>query len=214
MVCQSCWDDVRPIESPFCTVCGYAFPSKVLSSERALCGACRRGLYQFDVARAWAPFQGSVKEMIHQLKYGCHPSLARPLAATLARVYAADCQKLQADWLIPVPLHPKRQRERGFNQSAEIARHFGRIVKIPVARRWLLRTRPTQVQAGLTRRERRRNVNGAFQMTRRADVRGKTVLVIDDVFTTGATLNECAKILKQSGAARVAALTVARVMKE
>ena len=121
----------------------------------------------------------------------------------LASTYEAQRQRLQADWLIPVPLHPTRKRERGFNQSGEIARHFSRIVGIPVAQHWLLRTRPTKVQAGLTRRERRHNVSGAFAMSKQADVDGKTVLVIDDVFTTGATLNECARILRQSGATKL-----------
>jgi len=111
-------------------------------------------------------------------------------------------------------LHPTRKRERGFNQSGEIARHLSRIVGVPVAQHWLLRTRPTKVQAGLTRRERRRNLSGAFALSKQADVHGKAVLVIDDVFTTGATLNECARILRQSGAARIAVLTVARVIKE
>jgi len=214
VVCQSCWDSVKLIEAPFCGVCGYAFPSKAIFGEAALCGACRRGLYRFDVARAWAPFQDSVKEIIHQLKYGCHPSLARPLAARLASTYEAHRQRLQADWLIPVPLHPARMRERGFNQSGEIARHFSRLVGVPLARHWLSRARPTKVQAGLTRRERRHNVSGAFEMSKGSEIRGRTVLVIDDVFTTGATLNECARILRQSGAARIAVLTVARVIKE
>ena len=214
VVCQSCWNSVSLIEDPFCEVCGYAFPSKTIATDGAVCGSCRRGLYRFDVARAWAPFRDSVKEIIHQLKYGCHPSLARPLAVRLADAYETHRHRLQADWLIPVPLHPARKRERGFNQSGEMARHFSRIAGIPLAQHWLLRTRPTKVQAGLTRRERRRNVSGAFEMSRSARVSGKTVLIIDDVFTTGATLNECARILRQNGAARVAVLTVARVIKE
>jgi ComF family protein len=214
VVCQACWDRVNTIEDPFCSVCGYAFPSKALSGKAAVCGPCRRGLYRFDVARAWAPFQDSVKEIIHQLKYGCHPSLARPLAARLADTYETHRQRLQADWLIPVPLHPARKRERGFNQSSEIARHLSRIAGIPLAQHCLRRTRPTQVQAGLTRRERRRNVSGAFEMSKNSEVSGKAVLVVDDVFTTGATLNECARILRQSGAAKIAVLTVARVIKQ
>ena len=156
----------------------------------------------------------SVKEIIHQLKYGCHRSLARPLAARHASAYDTHRHRLQADCLIPVPLHPARKRERGFNQSGEIARHFSRIVGVPLAQHWLLRTRPTEVQAGLTRRERRRNVSGAFEISKTAEIRGRAVLVIDDVFTTGATLNECARILRQSGTARIAVPTVARAIKE
>jgi len=214
VVCQSCWDHVKLIEPPLCSTCGYAFPSKAISSAGALCGACRRGLYRFDVARAWAPFQDSVKEIIHELKYGCHSSLARPLAARLAVAFEAQRDRLQADWLIPVPLHPARKRERGFNQSGEIARHFSHIVGVPLAQHWLSRPRQTKVQAGLTRRERRQNVRGAFETSKKAEIRGKTILLIDDVFTTGATVNECARILKQSGAAKIAVLTVARVIRD
>ncbi|MCI0351659.1 MAG: ComF family protein [Acidobacteriales bacterium] len=214
VVCQSCWDSLKVIEAPWCGVCGYAFPSKAIDPNQALCGACRRGLYRFDVARAYGPFQDSLREIIHHLKYGRHPSLARPLAVRLTSVYEAHRHSLQADWLIPVPLHPARERERGFNQAVEISRHFSRLAGVPLAWRWLLRTRPTQVQAGLTRRERRSNVNGAFDVSKGAEIQGKTLLVIDDVFTTGATLNECARILKQRGAAKVAVLSVARVIKE
>ncbi|MBM3804632.1 MAG: ComF family protein [Acidimicrobiia bacterium] len=214
VVCQPCWDRVSQVEEPFCGVCGYAFPSKAISQEGARCGACRHGLYRFDVARAWAPFRDSVKGIVHELKYGRHRSLARPLALRLAGVYQAHWPLLRADWVIPVPLHPARKRERGFNQSHEIARHFSRTAGIPLAEHWLLRTRPTQVQAGLTRRERRQNVAGAFRTSNGAGISGRTLLVIDDVFTTGATLNECARILKENGAAKVAVLTVARVIKE
>jgi ComF family protein len=121
---------------------------------------------------------------------------------------------LAADLIIPVPLHRGRERQRGFNQAFELSRHFTKLTGLPVGRHWLLRTRPTQVQAGLSRRERRLNMSGAFAVSKQAQLEGKALLLWDDVFTTGATLNECARILKQRGASAVSVLTVARVIRE
>jgi len=213
-VCLSCWNHVKPMEAPWCASCGYAFPSKVVEPERALCGPCRRGLYLFDAARAYGPFQDPLNQIVHQLKYHRHPSLARPLASRLAACFEAHREVLQADGVVPVPLHRTRERERGFNQASEIAQHFGKLAGLEVHRRWLVRMRATQVQAGLSRRERRLNVRGAFKLAPAAKASGRTLLLIDDVFTTGATLNECARILKEHGTARVVVLTVARVIRD
>jgi ComF family protein len=214
VVCNSCWSQIRTISQPYCKRCGYAFPSKIIEPEEALCGACRRGLYDFDFARAYGPFREPLKEMVHQFKYRSHPSLARPLAHRLAALYMAHQEQLSANLIIPVPLHRVREKERGFNQASELAKHLARLTGIDVERYWLLRSRPTKVQAGLSRRERRLNVRGAFGVSGRARFGGKSILLVDDVFTTGATLNECARILKQKGARQVSALTVARVIRE
>jgi ComF family protein len=214
VVCASCWSQIETIAPPFCKTCGYAFPSKSIDPEKALCGGCRRGVYRFDSARALGPFREPLKEIIHQFKYRSHPSLARPLAARLATLYAAHREQLKADLIIPVPLHGAREKERGFNQAAELAKRLARLTGIRVEPGWLLRKRPTKVQAGLSRRERRLNMSGAFAVPEKAECGGKSVLLLDDVFTTGATLNECARILKQEGAHRVSALTVARVIRE
>jgi len=186
----------------------------VIDPVGALCGGCRRGIYAFDFARAWGAFKTPLKEVIHEFKYRTHFSLARPLAAHLASVYQAHPASLQADFIIPVPLHHIRQRERGFNQAFELSKYLGRAIDLEVKKGWLLRVRATKVQAGLSRRERRLNLNGAFKVPRKARLKGKSVLLIDDVFTTGATLNECVKILRQEGARRVNCLTIARVVRE
>lgn len=214
VVCAACWKQVKAIQAPYCSRCGYAFPSKIMDPQRALCGGCRRNLHRFDAARAWGPFQEPLKEIVHQFKYRSHPSLARPLAERLAAVYSEHGEQISASVIIPVPLHRTRERERGFNQAFELARHLARVTAIPVARHWLLRTRPTKVQAGLSRRERRLNLRGAFALSKEAEIEGKRLLLLDDVFTTGATLNECARILKEQGAQRVSVLTVARVIRE
>jgi ComF family protein len=214
VVCESCWKGISLIEAPYCSRCGYGFPSKAVDPEGALCGGCRRGLYRFDFARSLGSFREPLKEIIHQFKYRSHPSLARPLASRLAELYTAHRDALAADLVIPVPLHRSRERERGFNQASELSKHFAKLARIPVERHWLLRTRPTKVQAGLSRRERRLNMSGAFAVSNQAELAGKALLLVDDVFTTGATLNECAKILREQGASRVSVLTVARVVRE
>ena len=202
-----------PLQSPFCSQCGYAFPSKIIQSSKPLCGNCRRNLFLFDFARSFATFHDPLKEIIHQFKYRSHRSLARPLAHLLHSAYRLHFEQLASDAMIAVPMHPSRERERGFNQTAELCKHFSRSTHIPIEQ-VLLRKRPTKVQAGLSRRERRLNLRGAFKVSRKERIEGRSLLLIDDVFTTGATVNECAKILKESGARRVHVLTVARVIRE
>jgi ComF family protein len=154
-----------------------------------------------------------LKEVIHQFKYRSHQSLAKPLAHLLLSVYRSNQENLSSDMMIPVPLHRSRERERGFNQALELSRKLSRFIRTPVVSGLLVRSRPTKVQAGLSRRERRLNLAGAFRLSRSGVVEDKRVLLVDDVFTTGATLNECAKILKRNGAQRVNVLTVARVIR-
>ncbi len=204
---------MKPFERPLCRQCGYAFSSESVPKENALCGACRRGLFIFDWARSHAGFEDPLKEIIHQFKYGSHRSLAKPLARLLFSVYLANIESLRAAIVVPVPLHRSRQRERGFNQARELARYFCRLAQIPLYSDLLQRARATQIQAGLSRRERRINLRGAFAVSKRDAVKDKSVLLIDDVFTTGATLNECARILKSEGATRINVLTLARVIR-
>lgn len=204
---------MSPCRGLVCTRCGYGFPSTNIQSATPLCGGCRRSLFLFDFARAYSPFEDPLKEIIHQFKYRSHASLAKPLAGLLLSVYQANLKELSADLIIPVPLHKSRERERGFNQAFELARQFSRVARIPLPTELLVRTRPTKVQAGLSRRERRINLKGAFEVSRSGMIKDKTLLLIDDVFTTGATLNECAKILKEHGARRINVLTLARVIR-
>jgi ComF family protein len=212
VVCQLCWETVKPFQGELCSQCGYAFASQNLCSERLLCGGCRRGLFQFDFARAYSRFEDPLREIIHQFKYRAHPSLAKPLAGLLFSVYQSNVEGLSADLVIPVPMHKSRQRERGFNQACELSKYFGKLAHIPLQSGLLMRIKPTRVQAGLSRRERRLNLVGSFQVSSRERIKDKRVMLIDDVFTTGATVNECAKLLRQNGAQRVNVLTLARVI--
>jgi ComF family protein len=157
-------------------------------------------------ARAAGAYEGALRSIVHALKFEGRRSLARPLAR-LMRVRGADLIA-GADAAVPVPLHPSRRRERGFNQAADLARHLG----LPVTSA-LRRVRATVTQAALPAAQRHGNVRGAFMPERAAaGLRGRTILLIDDVSTTGATLEACARALKEIGVFEVRALTAARVV--
>ena len=206
-VCDSCWRSILPLTPPLCDRCGDPLPTwRAISIPLARCPRCRRGSRHVDRARAVGGDDGALRALVHALKYEGRRSLARPLAA-LMRIRGAD-MLTGADWAVPVPLHPSRRRERGFNQAADLARHLG----VPV-RRALRRHRATRTQTGLPAARRHGNVRGAFALARgREGLEGSVVVLIDDVSTTGATLDACARVLKEAGVREVRALTAARVV--
>ena len=156
----------------------------------------------FDFARSALLFTNTLREIIHHLKYGDRVSLAKPLGDILKQCH--EREPFTGDLVIPVPLHSARERARGFNQAELIAARLG----LRTAGRLLRRRKATPSQTGLTRNQRKRNLAGAFEV--RGEVSG-TVIVVDDVYTTGSTMNEIARTLKRAGAERVEVLTVARV---
>ena len=161
----------------------------------------------FDAAYCFGSYDGLLREWIHLYKYGRIQTLARPLEDLLLRAVPRD---EAFDAIVPVPLHWRRQWQRGFNQADLLARGISRRLGVPVAHA-LRRTRSTDVQAGLSNAGRRRNVTHAFRVRRGASVGGQRILLIDDVMTTGSTAAACAQALKRAGAARVVLVTVARV---
>lgn len=203
-VCESCWSSVAPLQPPTCSTCGGAlFPAA--PTALSVCPDCLRHPPVVDQARAVGVHDGALRAIVHAFKYGGHRSLARPLAERMRTAGATLVAGSSA--AIPVPLHGSRRRSRGFNQADDLARHLG----LPVAHA-LVRTRDTSTQTALPAEERRANVAAAFRATRRASaLRGTTVLLVDDVRTTGATLDACATALKEAGVRRVVALTAARV---
>ena len=164
------------------------------------------------MARAAALYEaeGTIRQAILLFKYGGRPSLGRHLGRRMVEAAERLLDPRDYDRLIPVPLHPRRERERGFNQAAILAKELGTGWGVPTAHRVLRRFRPTEAQSG-GRRKREENVKGAFRVVRADRVEGRRLLIIDDVFTTGATVNECAKALLAAGAADVAVYTLARV---
>jgi ComF family protein len=207
-VCASCWGAILPITPPICDMCGDPLPSwRRLSVEFARCPRCRRRRGALDRGRAVGVYDGVLREILHAFKYEGRRTLASPLARLMAK--AGQDLLATATVAVPVPLHRARERSRGFNQARDLASRLG----CPLADA-LLRTRATPSQTDLPASRRHANVRGAFVVRPRSreGIDGRVVLLVDDVSTTGATLEACARALKEAGAREVRALTAARVV--
>jgi len=201
-LCQSCQAELPRARPPRCPICWQ--PQR----QGVPCSRCREERPAFQGARSSYIYEGAAREAVHALKYNYLSALAQPMAQLMAR-YVEE-EGIEADLLVAVPLYVRRQRLRGYNQSALLARELSRLCGLPLAERGLARRRNTPPQARSVDAEaRKRNVDDAFIADRRR-VEGKRVLLIDDVMTTGATLDACARALRQAGAASVWALTFAR----
>jgi ComF family protein len=201
-LCRACRETMPRALPPRCPLCWQ--PER----RGEMCGRCAQARLAFAGARSLYLYEGAVREAVHGLKYNHLSALARPMAEVMAGYLEAEA--LPVDLVVPVPLFGRRQRLRGYNQSALLARELSRLGGLPLAERGLARRRDTPPQARSVDAEaRRRNVAGAFAADRRR-VEGRRVLIIDDVMTTGATLDACAQALRQAGAASVWALTFAR----
>lgn len=209
-LCPDCWRGVAFISAPVCDRLGTPLPYDL--GPGALSPAAIARPPAFDRARAAFRFDDVGRALIHGLKYGDRLELARPLAGWMARA-GADLLA-EADALVPVPLHWTRLVGRRFNQAAELARHLSRATGIAYAPLALKRVRRTLHQVGLTRAERLDNVSGAFRVPEEAQatVRGRNLILVDDVFTTGATLEAATRALRRAGARRIDVLTAARVV--
>lgn len=206
-VCGACWASILPLTPPLCDACGDPLATwRVETIPSGRCARCRRLRRSIARARAVGAYEGALRAIIHAWKYEGRRSLARPLAALL---HVRGSEVLEgADCVVPVPLHRSRRRQRGFNQAADLARHIG----LPVVDA-LERTRATRVQADLPAARRHENVRGAFGPRRCAcRLRDRVVVLIDDVSTTGATLDACGEVLLESGVREVRALTAARAL--
>jgi ComF family protein len=236
-VCPDCLASIHPVGGKVCDICGerlfstYAEPD---SDGLRRCPVCRRiGIdidRPFSRAVAYGSYAGGLRELIHLLKYNG----VRPAANLLGRMLAEAFTSLEPDleqarfargmfdWantlVIPVPLYKSKVRQRGFNQAELVARVALKIVpahgRLQFAPELLQRTRETQSQIGLTSNQRRENLRRAFAVTRAAEVTGRDVILVDDVYTTGTTATECARVLRRAGARQVWVATVARTMKQ
>jgi ComF family protein len=208
VICRDCLDEIVPCRAPHCPSCGRFFEG---TGESHLCGSCLDAAPPFALHRSAGRYGGRLKEAILLLKYRGFRPLGRELAAFAHRALERE-EGLwwNVECLVPVPLHRRRYRERGFNQAGLLAREVGRLTGLPVERRVLKKVQATAAQTSLERGERRENVRGAFSVVRPERIRGKTVLLVDDVYTTGATVRECAGALRNAGAGEVRALTLAQ----
>jgi ComF family protein len=212
-ICENCLASLSPLRGPCCLHCGRPFASEVATDATTpLCFACRKGIYAFDHARSYGNYGDEMARAISLLKYEKVTRLGNWFAARLEGTVRAEPEIFAADVVVPVPLHPLRRRERGYNQAELIARPLARKLGLPLRAYLLVRTKPRPPRLLLSRRERWESVRGAYEMRRGAQVDNLRVLLIDDVCTTGATLDSCARALKQAGAKSVAGLTVARVV--
>lgn len=212
-LCGPCWRSIDRVEPPYCSICGGPFltfaESPIAERPVDLCEACATGPPPFEYARAAALYRGPLRETVHAFKFKGKRALARPLSQLLVE-QCAGALATDVAAFIPVPLAPEREHERGFNQARLIAERIARAFRVPVKPRWLRRVRPTRPQTDLGAAERYANVRDAFGAA--SAVAGLHVVVIDDVFTTGATVAECARALQRAGARRIGVLTVARVV--
>ncbi|MDB6022452.1 MAG: putative Competence protein [Pedosphaera sp.] len=208
-VCALCWQKVRFIKPPFCNRCGLPFAGDITTPFE--CANCRELELHFRSARsAVVADHRFLLEIIHRYKYRGHLWFEPFLADLLIREAAQVLLREQCDMIVPVPLHPARQREREFNQAERLAACLSRATQIPLNTKLLQWVEPTQTQTRLTRQQRAQNVQKAFALRPGAILAGSRVVVVDDVFTTGATTSACAKVLLSSGAADVCVWTLAR----
>lgn len=211
--CQSCWSKITFMTESVCPRCGQPYPSETAlrQTPHFICGVCRTTKIFFDRAVATAYYETVLKEAIHQFKFNYKTGLGKHLAQLMIANLSEELAISQYHVILPVPLHKIRQRHRGYNQSAILAKYIARYCKIPLMVDNLVRIRYTDSQALLEgRKARQTNVKNAFRVIHPTSLRDKHVILIDDVVTTGATVNECSKTLKEAGVKFILVLTLSR----
>jgi ComF family protein len=217
-LCRDCIDGLTAVESPLCSCCGIPFESRHGLDHH--CGECSTSPKNFRIARAPLIYEQVFTEVIHSFKYKGKIQLARPLGELLLMAFGLFWDKDSIDVVVPVPLHIKRLRERGFNQALLLTRYWQTITgqmpvdpsDLRVENNVLVRRIPTAPQSGLGRKQRAANIKGAFGILEKAKIIDKRILLVDDVYTTGATADECARLLVHHGAANVDVLSLARAV--
>jgi competence protein ComFC len=207
-VCAQCWTQVRFIRPPFCDRCGLPFEGEI--STKFVCTNCHDMELFFSSARSAVVAKTAVLEVIHRFKYNRALWFENFLADLLLREALPVLRGEKFDAVIPVPLHPLKFREREFNQAELLARPLARALDIPVETKILQRVSTTLTQTKLSREQRAANMAGAFAVPEKIALGDKKFILVDDVLTTGATTNACAKALRGAGAAEVRVWTVAR----
>ncbi len=215
-MCTVCRADISLVRSPKCPICGFPFESR--EGEDHECATCIFKPPAFGKARAFGCYKGSLRAAIHLLKYHGKTYLAAPLGLLLFQEFLSNWKPAEVESIIPVPLHRKRLGKRGFNQTFQLVKKWPEYLEetigaprlVTIESELLIRKKRTKSQVGMTRKERRANTRGVFGVRSPNLVEGRKILLIDDVFTTGATVDECAKTLLRHGAANVDVLTLAQ----
>ena len=217
-LCPDCLAMLTTVESPLCSCCGLPFSSR--QDQDHYCGACLVSGQEFGIARAALVYDSVITKIIHCFKYKGKIQLAQPLGELLLTAFNRFWDMNSIDMIVPVPLHSSRLRQRGFNQASLLVRNWHRLAdhhcwdisRIRIDDDLLIRTMPTGPQSALGRSQRTRNIKNAFELGCEEKITGKKILLIDDVYTTGATVSECGRLLLNSGAQKVDVLTLARAV--
>ena len=204
-MCGECWNDIPLIEPPWCEICG--IPNII-----GKCDACATSDPRYGKLRTIAYYESALQQAIHLFKFEKRTSLAKPLTQLTMEHIPDDCNITEYDFILPIPIHKKRLRERGFNQATLLAKGLARTTGIQVVTDALVRHRNTSPQSSLDREARQTNIVGAFKLQKKEVVRNKRILVLDDVFTTGATVREAVKVLWNADPVEVDVLTLARAV--
>jgi ComF family protein len=210
--CLTCWQQLQFITPPWCARCGTPFAHDM--GPAAECGACLAEPPRFDTARAAFVYGGPARATLLAFKHGDREHLAKVMAPHMARAAGSLMAPAADTVLVPVPLHRWRLWRRGFNQAALLAKALSGLHEIPICVDALERAKATPMSVGLGRKARAANVRGAFRVRRKATIKGRCVILVDDVLTTGATVEACARVLRRAGAREVHVLTFARVVRE
>ncbi len=204
-ICTDCWQDVQYLEPPWCDICG-------TPDVNGLCDACATSPPRYGQLRTVAVYQTTLQQAIHLFKFEKKKVFARHLIHLINAHIPVDCDVATYDFILPIPIHKKRLRERGFNQATLLADGIAKAVGVPVLTNTLVRKRHTVAQSSLDKEARQENIVGAFDVLEPDTIRGKRLLVIDDVFTTGATIREAVSELWTADPAEVDVLTLARTV--
>ncbi len=204
-ICADCWQDVQYLEPPWCDICG-------TPDVKGLCDACATSPPRYGQLRTVALYQTTLQQAIHLFKFEKKKVFARHLIQLINAHIPVDCDIATYDFILPIPIHKKRLRERGFNQAMLLADGIAKAAGVRVLTDALVRKRHTVAQSSLDREARQQNIVGAFEIRNPKVIRGKRLLVIDDVFTTGATIREAVNELWTVDPAEVDVLTLARTL--
>jgi len=208
LLCNACLESIHAVAPPFCEGCGLPLPG-IIGEEARYCGRCLSDPPTYGRARYGVQYEGPVRDAMVKFKYSRALHMGRGLSVLLLDAFYRHFQQGDFDFIVPVPMHRRRLVQRGFNQAAVLAERISRRILTPIDRTSLIKTKDTPPQVGLPRSQRIKNLKNAFAVSHPEKIRDRRILLIDDVATTGSTVNECSRTLLKAKAASVDALVLA-----
>ncbi len=210
-LCRDCWNTIPSIQPPMCVLCGIPFQENLTKESLPhRCSDCIENPPAYDSVRSYGAYRGKLKDGIHSFKYDGNKAAGKELGKLLYITFSRYTKFGGVDFITFAPLHHKRKKERGFDQASILGKELSDRTGLSF-KRFLRRIKNTKPQTELTKAQRKKNVRGAFSPVNKRKLEGRDLLIVDDVYTTGATLRECSKELKEAGAEKILVLTVARV---